>query len=200
MLSQLQKTVFKSRALGNNYTRIAKACGITPGNAYNIFTQTIKTLQKHIEEGKKSKELLDCLQFIYIDETDYVVWGYPMRLSLPHLIFTEAAEETATELFGAEYRIFSFKKLHTHGVRARVEDLIVHTLKFDHTAAKAISERNRGFVDGNYLKTRIEEEDMMKEAVMVSFDQDYGFDVKIPNILRYPAFNLKHNLPLGARL
>ncbi len=97
MLSQLQKTVFKSRALGNNYTQIAKACGITSGNAYNIFTQTIKTLQKQIDKGKKSKELLNCLQFIFVDKTDYMVWSYPMRLSLPHMIFTEATVDTATE-------------------------------------------------------------------------------------------------------
>lgn len=180
--------------------QISKICKITPGNAYNIFTHVINTLQKDIKKGEESKKILDCLHFICVDETDYALWKYPMRLSSPHLIFTETVIDIAKELFGSEYKIFSFKKLPTYGRRARVEDLIIHTLRFDHTAAKIISERNRDFVDKNYLKTRIEDEDMKKEAVMVSFDLDYGFDLKMDNILRYINFDFKHNMPLEVKL
>jgi len=200
MLTELQKRVFTNRVMGKNYNQISDICKITSGNAYNVFTQTINTLQKDIKKGEESKKILDCLHFIYFDETDYAVWKYPMRLSLPHLIFSETAIDTAKELFGKEYKIFSFIKLPTYGRRARVEDLIVHTLRFDHTAAKLISERNRDFIDDNYLKTRIEDEDMNKEAVMVSFDIDYGFDLKAENTLRYPPFNLKHMMPLRISL
>lgn len=195
MLTELQKIVFTNRALGKNYNQISEICKITPGNAYNIFTQTTNTLQKDIKKGEEAKKILDCLHFIYVDETDYAVWKYPMRLSLPHLIFSETVIDTAKELFGNAYRIFSFRKLPAYGKRARVEDLIVHTLRFDHTASKMISERNRDFVDGNCLKARIVDEDMKKEAVMVSFDLDYGFDLKVDNTLRYPAFDLKHMMP-----
>lgn len=196
MLTDLQKRVFTNRALGKTFMQISAICKITPGNAYNIFTQATDTLQTDIRKGEEAQKILDCLHFIYVDETDYAVWKYPMRLSLPHLIFSKTTINTARELFGNEYKIFSFNKLPTYGRRARVEDMIVHTLRFDHTAAKIISERNRGFVDKDYLKTRIKDEDMKKEAVMVSFDLDYGFDLKTDSVLRYIKFDFSHNMPL----
>lgn len=199
MRTELQKTVFTSIALGKNFKEISDICKITPGNAYNVFKQTIDTLQNDVKKGERSKKILDCLNFLYIDETDYEVWRYPMRLLAPHLIFPETAVETAKELFGSGYRIYGFKKLPTYGRRARVDDLILHTLTFDHTAAKAISERNRDFSDKDYLKIRIEDEGMERVAVMVNFDLDYGFDfdTKGMQILRYDnEFALENNVPV----
>lgn len=194
----MQKTVFTSRALGKSFKEISDICKITPGNAYNVFKQTIDTLQNDVKKGEESKKILDCLRFLYIDETDYEVWRYPMRLLAPHLIFPESSVGTAKELFGSGYRIYGFKKLPTYGRRARVEDLILHTLRIDETAAKAISERNRDFINRDYLEKKIKEEGMEREAVIVSFDLDYGFDIdtKGMKILRSPGFALDNNMPV----
>lgn len=198
MRTELQKTVFTNRVLGKNFKEISDICKITPGNAYNVFKQTIDTLQNDVKKGEESKKILDCLRFLYIDETDYEVWRYPMRLLAPHLIFPESSVGTAKELFGSGYRIYGFKKLPTYGRRARVEDLILHTLRFDETAAKAISERNRDFINRDYLEKKIKEEGMEREAVIVSFDLDYGFDIdtKGMKILRSPGFALDNNMPV----
>lgn len=198
MRTELQKTVFTNRVLGKNFKEISDICKITPGNAYNVFKQTIDTLQNDVKKGEESKKILDCLRFLYIDETDYEVWRYPMRLLAPHLIFPESSVGTAKELFGSGYRIYGFKKLPTYGRRARVEDLILHTLRIDETAAKAISERNRDFINRDYLEKKIKEEGMEREAVIVSFDLDYGFDIdtKGMKILRSPGFALDNNMPV----
>ncbi len=198
MRTELQKTVFTNRALGKNFKEISDICKITPGNAYNVFKQTIDTLQNDVKKSEESKKILDCLRFLYIDETDYEVWRYPMRLLAPHLIFPESSVGTAKELFGSGYRIYGFKKLPTYGRRARVEDLILHTLRIDETAAKAISERNRDFINRDYLEKKIKEEGMEREAVIVSFDLDYGFDIdtKGMKILRSPGFALDNNMPV----
>ena len=198
MRTELQRTVFTNRALGKNFKEISDICKITPGNAYNVFKQTIDTLQNDVKKGEESKKILDCLRFLYIDETDYEVWRYPMRLLAPHLIFPESSVGTAKELFGSGYRIYGFKKLATYGRRARVEDLILHTLRIDETAAKAISERNRDFINRDYLEKKIKEEGMEREAVIVSFDLDYGFDIdtKGMKILRSPGFALDNNMPV----
>ena len=198
MTTETQRKVLTNRYLKKTFKEIGKLCNTTPGNAYNIFNQTIIMLQNNIKKGEEAKKLLDCMNFSYVDNTDYMVWKYPMRIDIPHLIFSESVVDTATKLFGDRYKIFTFKNLPTYGRRLRIEDLIVHTLKFDHTAAKAISERNRDFIDKDYLEQRIKTESMEKDAMMISLDIDYGFNLTATNVLRYKAFILNNN-PSPAR-
>lgn len=198
MRTELQKIVFTNRALGKTFKEISDICKTTPGNAYNVFKQTVDTLQNDVQKGERAKRLLGCLRFLYVNEIDYDIWRYPMRLRSPHLIFQENSIDMAKELFSDGYMIYSFKNLPTYGKRPRVEDLILHTLNIDETASKAISERNRDSIDKDYLERRIKEEGMEKEAVEVSFDLDYGFDfdTKGMKILKAPGFALDNNMPV----
>ena len=199
MRTDLQKRVFTNRALGKSFKEISDICKITQGNAYNVFKQTIDTLQNDVKSGDRARKILDCLHFLYVDEIDYDMWKYPMRLrGRPYLIVSESTVETAKEYFSSEYRIYGFKKLPTYGRRARVEDLILLTLNIDETAAKAISERNRDSIDRDYLEKRIKEEGMERNAVMVSFDLDYGFDFDAKGLENYRSlgFALDNNMPV----
>lgn len=120
-----------------------------------------------------------------------------MRLTRPHLIVPEPVADIAAKQYGRKYKIFTFKEMPTYDKRLRVEDVIVHTLKFDHGAAKNISVRNKDSIDKDYLEQRIKTENMEKPAMMISLDIDFGFELKADNVLRYKAFILDNNPPLG---
>ena len=111
--------VFINKAQGKKFTEISKICNITQGKAYIVFKQTIDTLRNDVKRGDRAKKLLDCLRFLYVDEIDYDMWKYPMRLhGRPYLIVQENAVDMAKELFGDGYRIYGFKKLPAYGRRA----------------------------------------------------------------------------------
>ena len=128
-----------------------------PRKRFRLFLRSVEDARLARQSG---------FPLIIVQSADLKILQYPMKIPPTVIVPREYRDTVVTSL-----NLLTFQSTAPFE-KNRVEDVIVFLLMHDPIAARAVVERNREFVDLQYLRKRLFQEDLEEQASLVRL-QDF---------------------------